>query len=43
MAAIPSLWRDGNPGLLVYLLLLQNAPPLLGPRAARQKDFTKLA
>lgn len=35
MAALPSLWRDGNPGLLVHLLLLQNATPLLDPRAAR--------
>jgi len=43
MAALSSLWRYGNPGLLVHLLLRQNAPPLLSPRAARQKDFTKLA
>jgi len=43
MAALSSHWRYGNPDLLVHLLLLQNAPPLLGPRAARQKDFTKLA
>jgi len=43
MAALSSLWRYGNPDLLVYLLLRQNAPPLLSPGAARQKDLTKLA
>lgn len=43
MAVIPSLWRDGNPDLLVHLLLRQNAPPLLGPRPTRQKNLAKLA
>ena len=43
MAALSSLWRYGNPDLLVHLLLRQNAPPLLGPRLARQKDLSKLA